>query len=73
MNRDLLRYEPKLTCQAQWPCETQASKPKGCSTPGALRSSGLGVIGLKLKMGKLESMKGKDIARSIKEKYFEIK
>ena len=71
MNCDLLRYDAKLTCRAQWPCETRASKPKGCSTPGALRSSGLGVIGLKLKMGKLESTKGQDIARSIKEKDFE--
>ena len=61
MNRDLLRYEPKLTCRAQWPCETRASKLKGFSTPGALRLSGLGVISLKLKMGKLERMKGKTL------------
>ena len=71
MNYDLLRYEPKLTCRSPWPCETRASKPKGCSTPGALRSFGLGVSDQKLKMGKLESMMGKNIIRSIKEKYFQ--
>ena len=71
MNRDLLRYKPKLTYQATWPSETRASKLEGCSTPGALRSSGLGVIGLKLKMGKLKSTKGQDIAHSIKVKDFE--
>ena len=61
MNRDLLRYEAKLTYQGLWSCETQTSKPKECSTPRALRSSGLGVIDLQLKMGKLESMKGKTL------------
>ena len=58
MNHDLLWYEPKLTYHALRPCETRASKPEGCSTPGTLRSSSLGVIDLKLNMGKLESTKG---------------
>ena len=71
MKHDLLRYEPKLTYQALWPCETRASKPKGCSTPGALRSSGVGVIDLKLKIGKLKSTQGQDISQTIKEKDFE--
>ena len=61
MNRDLLRYDPKLTYRAQWPYETRASKPKGWSTPGALRSSGLGVIGLKLKMGNSKAGRGKTL------------